>query len=112
LVTRWLVDWFDLAWFNGLFVYLFDGWLILDEKDRTNKRKGKWRQFYKGEILIYLSSYLDQKTAKRPFRFSSHAATCYNQSNHSKVEAIPLSDLPKDTTSELTDHLHTNTFKC
>jgi len=29
------------------------------------------------------------------------AATCYYQSNHSKVEAIPLSTLPKDTTSEL-----------
>jgi len=28
------------------------------------------------------------------------AATCYYQSNHSKVEAIPLSALPKDTTSE------------
>jgi len=30
------------------------------------------------------------------------AATCYYQSNHSKVEAIPLSALPKDTISELT----------
>jgi len=29
------------------------------------------------------------------------AATCYYQSNHSKVEAISLSALPKDTTSEL-----------
>jgi len=33
---------------------------------------------------------------------SSQAATCYYQSNHSsKVESIPLSALPKDTTSEL-----------
>jgi len=39
--------------------------------------------------------------AKRPFRSSSQATTCYNQSNHSKVEANPLSTLPKDTTSEL-----------
>jgi len=31
----------------------------------------------------------------------SQAATCYYQSIHSKVEAIPLSALPKDTTSEL-----------
>jgi len=45
--------------------------------------------------------YLDQETAKRPFRFSSQAATCYYQSNHSKVEVIPLSVLLKDTTSEL-----------
>jgi len=29
---------------------------------------------------------------------SSQAATCYYQSNHSKVEAIPLSALLKDTT--------------
>jgi len=36
------------------------------------------------------------------FRSSSQAATCcYYQSNHSKVEAITLSALPKDTTSEL-----------
>jgi len=40
---------------------------------------------------------LDQETAKGPFR----SATCYYQSNHSKVEAIPLSALPKDTTSIL-----------
>jgi len=26
---------------------------------------------------------------------------CYYQSNHSKVEAIPLSALPKDTTGEI-----------
>jgi len=30
------------------------------------------------------------------------SVTCYYQSNYSKVEAIPLSALPKDTTSELT----------
>jgi len=37
--------------------------------------------------------YLDQKIAKRPFRPSSQAATCYYQSNHSKTESIPLSAL-------------------
>jgi len=31
---------------------------------------------------FYLSSYLDQETAKRPFRSSSQAATCYYHSNH------------------------------
>jgi len=36
------------------------------------------------------------------FWSSSHAATCYYQSNHSKVEAIQLSALPKDTTSNPT----------
>jgi len=39
--------------------------------------------------------------AKGPFRFSSQTATCYYHSNHSKVEAILLSALPKGTTSEL-----------
>jgi len=46
---------------------------------------------------------LDQETAKGPFRSSSQAATCYYQSNYSKVEPIPLSALSKDTTSELAD---------
>jgi len=32
---------------------------------------------------------------------SDKSRFCYYQSNHSKVEAIPLSALPKDTTSEL-----------
>jgi len=49
----------------------------------------------------HLSRYLDQETAKGLFRSSSQAATCYYQFNHSKVEAISLSALPKDTTSEL-----------
>jgi len=39
--------------------------------------------------------------AKGPFRSSNQAAICYYQFNHSKVEAITLSALPKDTTSEL-----------
>jgi len=52
-------------------------------------------------VLIYLSRYLDQETAKGPFRSSSQTSTCYYQSNHSKLEAIPLSALPKDTTGEL-----------
>jgi len=48
-------------------------------------------------MLIYLSRHLDQETAKVPLRYSSQAVTCYYQSNHSKVEAIQLSALPKDT---------------
>jgi len=45
------------------------------------------------------------------FRSSSQAATYYYQSNHSKVEAIPLSALPKAKTSELADlYLHTIPF--
>jgi len=33
----------------------------------------------------------------------SNQAACYYQSNHSKVEAIPLTALPKNTTSKLSD---------
>jgi len=40
--------------------------------------------------LIYLSRFLDQETAKGPYRSLSQAATCYDQFNHSKVEAITL----------------------
>jgi len=43
----------------------------------------------------------DQETVKRPFRTASQATTCYYQSNHSNVEATPLSACPKDTTSEI-----------
>jgi len=43
----------------------------------------------------------NQETANGPFRSSSQAAACYYQSNRSKVEAIPLSAFPKDTTSEI-----------
>jgi len=72
-------------------------------------RNGKIKPFFNfsifeplsGTVLIYLSRYLDQETAKRPFWSSSQAATCYYQSNDSKVEAIPFSALPKGTTSEL-----------
>jgi len=48
-------------------------------------------------VLIYLSKYLDQETAKRPLRLF----VCYYLSNHSKVEVIQLRASPKDTTSEL-----------
>jgi len=46
-------------------------------------------------LLIYLSRYLEQETAKGSFRPLGKAATCYYQSNYSKVEAIPLSALPE-----------------
>jgi len=52
-------------------------------------------------MLIYLSRYLDQDTAKETLWFSSQAATCQYQFNHSKVYAILLSALSKDTTGEL-----------
>jgi len=37
-------------------------------------------------LLLYLSSYVVQETAKRPLRSSSQAITCYYLSNRSKVE--------------------------
>jgi len=58
------------------------------------------------EVLKGLGTHLFVKVP-RPgdseglFRSSSQAAICYYQSNHSKVEAISLSALPKNTTSEL-----------
>jgi len=61
----------------------------------------KMHNFNLGLGTHLLSRYLDQETAKGSFRSSSQAATCYFQSNHSKVEVITLSALPKDTRSEL-----------
>jgi len=59
-------------------------------------------------LFVYLSWYLDQETANESFRSSSQAATCYYQSNHSKVEAILLSTFPKDPQlANLPAHLHT-----
>jgi len=52
-------------------------------------------------VLAHLFVKVNQEIAKLPFRFSSQAAICYYQSNHSNVEAISLSALPKDATSEL-----------
>jgi len=49
-------------------------------------------------LLIKVSRPRD---SEGPLPSSSQAATCYFQSNHSKVEAIPLSALPTDTTSEV-----------
>jgi len=40
---------------------------------------------------LFVNVYLDQDTAKGPFRFLSQAATCYYQ----LTEAIPLSSLLK-----------------
>jgi len=54
---------------------------------------------------------LRPRDSKVIFAISSHAATCYYQSNNSKVEAISLRALPKDTTSELAGlYLHTISF--
>jgi len=41
------------------------------------------------------------------FRSSSQAAVCYYLSNELKVEAIPLSALPKDAIVNLPAYLHT-----
>jgi len=46
-----------------------------------------------------LSRYGNHETAKRSFRLWNEAVTC--PSTQIKVEAIPLSALPKDTASEL-----------
>jgi len=74
--------------------------------------------FVKVPRLLSRSRYLDKVPrldhllAKGPFRSSSQAATCYYQSNHSKVEAISLSALPKDTTSKLASVTSHYPFLC
>jgi len=45
-----------------------------------------------------LSRYLDQGDSEVTFLVLESAATSKYHSNHSKVEAIPLSAFPKDTT--------------
>jgi len=52
-------------------------------------------------LLAYLPSCLGHETTMWPLRSSSQVATCYYQSNHSKIEAVSLSALPNDTASEL-----------
>jgi len=57
---------------------------------------------------MYLSRYLDQETAKGPFRSSSQAATCYYLSiNHSKV--VPC---PRTQQANLSAYLYTIPFLC
>jgi len=63
-------------------------------------------------LLVYLPRCLGHAAAKWPFWSSSQAATYYYQSNHSKVEEIQLSVLPKDRTRNLLADLHTIPFYC
>jgi len=60
-------------------------------------------------------SFICQGTSTRRHRrdfydLPSQAATCFYLSNYSKVEAIPVSALPKDTTSELAGMISTTSF--
>jgi len=53
--------------------------------------------------------YFGKETTKWPLQSSNQAATCYYQSSHPKVEAIPVSSLTKSTKSELarlSSHYH------
>jgi len=62
----------------------------IDEKNLTNFTEGK-QDFDRSGFRYWLicQGTSDHEIAKGRFRFSSQAATCYYQSNHSKVEAIP-----------------------
>jgi len=55
--------------------------------------------------LIWQSTLI--KRQWRVFQFSKSSCRLYNQSNHSKVEAILLSAMSKDTTSILTKRFST-----
>jgi len=48
-----------------------------------------------------------KRKAKGLFQSSSQAAFCYYQSNHSKVEAIPLNSLSEDNKQTCRLDLHT-----
>jgi len=67
---------------------------------RTQQRdeSGSWRQIQSVHWFRFRHSFICQVTSTRRRRSdlsaSSQAATYYYQSNHSKVEAIPLSALP------------------
>jgi len=52
-------------------------------------------------LLIFCQGTSTRRQQSNLFSFKSQAAACYYQSNHSNVEAILLSTLPKNTTSEL-----------
>jgi len=65
------------------------------------------RQWYKlVYLLIYVSRYLDQETAKKHFRPLNQVVTFY-LSNHSKVEASLSPMLCRRATSEISDILIT-----
>jgi len=69
-------------------------------------------------LVLGLSTHLFVKAprtgdSKETFLSLSQAAACYYQSDHSKVEAIPLSSLPKYTTkANLPAYLHTIPVLC
>jgi len=57
------------------------------------------------QMFLQLYSFICQVALTRRQRRDLFGlrVTCYYQSNHSKVEAISVSALPKDTTNELAD---------
>jgi len=105
--------WFGSIWKPHTFKCLQqEGWIVIKCSNYLKIKNvrcfvleswlkvGKVTTWY---LLIHWLRYLNQETAKWPFPSSSQAAICYHQSNHSKVDAIPLNALPKNTTSELAD---------
>jgi len=100
-----VVGW--LGYLTEFFSGLLQGDLIFDsvQSDSNGKNLKKKKNCKKRKNLLGLGTHLFVKV-RRPgdseaFRSSSQAATCYYQSNHSKIEAIPFSVLLKDTTSKL-----------
>jgi len=69
--------------------------------------------FHEVSLHLYFTCYFiyqgtsTKRQRRELLRYSSQAVTCYYQSIHSKVEEIPLSALPKNTTSELADLFRT-----
>jgi len=55
------------------------------------------------EFARLLAMLLRPKDSKVTFMVFESSCTCYYRSNHSKAEAVSLSALPNETTSELVD---------
>jgi len=69
--------------------------------------------FIQVSLFKFRHSFIFQVTSTRrqrsqaALRSSSQAATCYYQSNHSKLEAIPLNACPRTQQANLPAYLHT-----
>jgi len=74
-----------------------DKFRIVPDSFRQNTRE------FSAESLQFCSFISQVASTRRQRSSSSQAATCYYQSNHSKIEAISLIALPNDKTSELTN---------
>jgi len=89
----------DASKFEKLAPFKYFFWLHPYHQRLTQLSTTRYEYRYRYSFICQGTS-TRRQSSSRPLRSSSQAATCYYQSNHSKVEVIPSSALPKDTTSE------------